>query len=147
MVKVVVADYNLVRRSSVEIGQQAAFLVLMFILRFGVPLAITLGVGYWLRRLDKKWQAEAASRQATVLAQREIERQPRAGSVAPPKKPCWEVHQCPTAARDCCPAFLNSRVPCWMARYLSGGRLPAKCYGCVLFNPRRRRLIEKGHSL
>lgn len=130
-----------------EIWQQAALVALMFILRIGVPLAITLGVGYWLRRLDKKWQAEAASRQATALAQREIERQPSARIIEPPKEPCWQMHQCPEATRDCCPAFLNTRVPCWMARYLTGGRLPAKCYGCALFVPRRRQLIEKGHSL
>lgn len=130
-----------------EIWQQAALVVLMFILRLGVPLAITLGVSYWLRRLDKKWQAEAASRQATTLAQREIERQPQPRAIEPPEKPCWQVHQCPDAERDCCPAFLKAPVPCWMARYLTGGRLPAKCYGCALFVPRRRQLIEKGHSL
>ncbi len=31
----------------------------LFILRLGVPLAIILAVGYGLRRLDAKWQAEA----------------------------------------------------------------------------------------
>jgi len=31
----------------------------IFLLRLGVPLAITLAVGYWLRRLDAKWEAEA----------------------------------------------------------------------------------------
>jgi hypothetical protein len=31
----------------------------MFVLRLGVPLAITLAVGYLHRRLDAKWQAEA----------------------------------------------------------------------------------------
>lgn len=31
----------------------------MFVLRLGVPLAITLAVGYLLRRLDAKWQAES----------------------------------------------------------------------------------------
>jgi hypothetical protein len=32
----------------------------LFLLRLGVPLAITLIIGYWLRRLDDRWQAEAA---------------------------------------------------------------------------------------
>jgi hypothetical protein len=44
---------------------QTAIIVGMFILRLGIPLAITLLVGYWLRRLDNKWQAEAKARQET----------------------------------------------------------------------------------
>lgn len=34
-------------------------LVLMFVLRLGVPLLITVAIAYGLRRLDAKWQAEA----------------------------------------------------------------------------------------
>jgi uncharacterized membrane protein YraQ (UPF0718 family) len=44
---------------------QTAIIVGMFVLRLGIPLAITLLVGYWLRRLDNKWQAEARARQET----------------------------------------------------------------------------------
>ena len=32
--------------------------VVMFVLRLGVPLAITFGLGYALHRLDVKWQAQ-----------------------------------------------------------------------------------------
>lgn len=42
---------------------QVAVVVGMFILRLGVPLVVTLGVAYWLRRLDNKWVAEARARQ------------------------------------------------------------------------------------
>ena len=31
----------------------------MFLLRVGVPLAITVGVVYLLKRLDRRWEAEA----------------------------------------------------------------------------------------
>ncbi len=34
-------------------------LVLMFVLRLGVPLLITVAIAYGLKRLDAKWQAEA----------------------------------------------------------------------------------------
>ena len=45
----------------------------LFLLRLGVPLAVTLAVGYWLRRLDNKWQAEARARwQAVDPKQKEI---------------------------------------------------------------------------
>jgi hypothetical protein len=36
----------------------AMIVAAMFVLRLGVPLAITLAVGYLLRRLYAKWQAE-----------------------------------------------------------------------------------------
>lgn len=34
-------------------------LVLMFVLRLGVPLLITVAIAYGLKRLDARWQAEA----------------------------------------------------------------------------------------
>ncbi|HNS02278.1 MAG TPA: hypothetical protein PKM78_07850 [Anaerolineae bacterium] len=37
----------------------ATLLVLLFILRLGVPLLITGAIAYGLKRLDAKWQAEA----------------------------------------------------------------------------------------
>ncbi len=43
----------------------------LFILRLGVPLAIILAVGYGLRRLDAKWQAEAELHWAANRAQPE----------------------------------------------------------------------------
>jgi hypothetical protein len=48
---------------------QTAIIVGMFILRLGIPLAITVFVGYCLRRLDDKWQAEAQARQAAETKQ------------------------------------------------------------------------------
>ena len=43
----------------------------MFILRFGVPLAITLAVGHWLCRLDARWQAEVKARRREAGLTRE----------------------------------------------------------------------------
>ncbi len=34
-------------------------LIVMFVLRLGVPLLITVAIAYGLKRLDTKWQAEA----------------------------------------------------------------------------------------
>ncbi len=42
----------------------------MFILRLGVPLMIVVAVGYLLRRLDSRWEAEA---QAETQLKREME--------------------------------------------------------------------------
>jgi hypothetical protein len=46
-------------------------LVLMFVLRLGVPLLITVAIAYGLKRLDARWQAEAenqAQAEPTVAA-------------------------------------------------------------------------------
>lgn len=42
-----------------ESSPNVLLLVLMFVLRLGVPLLITLAIAYGLKRLDTKWQAEA----------------------------------------------------------------------------------------
>lgn len=34
------------------------WLIAMFVLRLLIPLLITLAIGYFLKRLDAKWQAE-----------------------------------------------------------------------------------------
>ena len=36
----------------------------MFLLRFGLPLAIIVGLGYLLKRLDRRWEREAREAQA-----------------------------------------------------------------------------------
>ncbi len=38
---------------------RAPLVIGIFVLRFVVPLAVTLMVGYWLRRLGTEWQAES----------------------------------------------------------------------------------------
>ncbi len=74
----------------------------MFVLRLGVPLAITLAVAYALRRLDAKWEAEAQQARASVA----------------------------TVAAQC--AFAERKdLPCWVARRQAEGQLSAVCYGCA----------------
>lgn len=41
--------------------QGFAVVVLMFLLRFAVPVAITFAVGYGLHRLDVKWHPSTTS--------------------------------------------------------------------------------------
>jgi hypothetical protein len=43
----------------------------MFILRLSVLFGVILAVGYWLRRLDAKWQAEAKVRRREASSTRE----------------------------------------------------------------------------
>ena len=113
----------------------AAVIVGMFLLRIGVPLTMTLAVAYFLRRLDARWQAEA-------WAEWEAN-QPQDQAIAEAKlletddEPCWSLKGCDETARANCPACEQPKLPCWLTRRRSEGRLPAECYGCALFSLRK----------
>jgi hypothetical protein len=102
----------------------------LFILRLGVPLLIIFGVGYGLRRLDAKWEAEAQATTRKAVVKTEIE-------LRPVEQPCWVLKNCPEPVYTRCPAFLNGQQPCWLARSRAEGMLPNKCFQCVLFSQRR----------
>ncbi len=104
----------------------------MFILRLGVPLAITLAVGYGLLRLDRKWQAEAWAEWKSG----QLEQEEQAGRATSPAagQLCWDIKDCSQATREQCAAFKRPNIPCWLARRRAEGRLPAACYDCELFS-------------
>jgi hypothetical protein len=108
----------------------------MFILRLGVPLAITLAVGYLLVRLDRKWQAEAWAEWESSQLEQEEQAKQAAGRVASPVAGqfCWELKECGQAVREQCSAFKRPNIPCWLARRRAEGRLPVACYDCELFS-------------
>lgn len=95
----------------------------LFLLRLAVPLLITFGVAYLLRRLDAKWEAEAS--QETTAPDVLVEK------VA--QKPCWEEKGCPEAKRAQCPACKWHDLPCWLARIKVENSLPAECPDCPRF--------------
>jgi hypothetical protein len=99
----------------------------LFILRLGVPLAIMLAIGYGLRRLDARWEAEATAR-------REREAVPPAvQALKTAEQPCWEIKGCDDESRAKCPACKAWDIPCWVARLRATGRLPVECHSCALF--------------
>ncbi len=115
---------------------QTMAVVGMFMLRLGVPLAITVVVGYMLRRLDTKWQAEAMARQADVaVAKTEASQaEPALAMFKVIDQPCWIFKDCPEPSYKQCPAYEYPDLPCWMARLRTEGRLPSPCHRCGLFN-------------
>lgn len=108
----------------------------MFVLRLAVPLAIVLLVGYWLRRLDARWQAEAQAQREARLA-RQATAQPEIELLKVIKEPCWVIKACPETVYRQCPAYHNPDIPCWMARFRVEEIIPAKCYRCTLFSQRQ----------
>jgi len=117
----------------------------LFVLRLGVPLAITIALGYGLSRLDARWKAEggdaappsrlagrpqhvfksAAGFQALTLQQTFARDQ--AG------RPCWDLKDCSEAVLEAIAACESGDVPCWEARRIAEGELPADCRNCEVY--------------
>jgi hypothetical protein len=106
---------------------QAAIILGMFLLRLVVPLAIVLGVGYLLQRLDAKWQAEAQAHWQMAQAQPSPAALNLLGRL---NQPCWLIKGCDEATCARCPAAQQPHLPCWLARRTADGRLPEACYTC-----------------
>ncbi len=123
------------------------YIVGLFVLRLGIPLAIILVIAYFLRRLDTKWEDEARSEQEAGRVTREVEEKeavsvPLAHMPSPAPipaaldsygKPCWEIKDCDPIAVEQCPAHQNPNIPCWQARREEEGKIPLECYHCELF--------------
>jgi hypothetical protein len=102
----------------------------LFILRLGVPIAIMAVIGYGLRRLDAKWEAEATASREWEAVPSQVEALKIAEQ---PEQPCWEIKGCDEERRANCPSCKALDVPCWVARLRATGRLPRECHNCDLF--------------
>lgn len=109
---------------------EIAAVAVLFLLRLGVPVAVTTAIVWWLRRLDARWEAEAE-----VASRRVLELKAAAPVAEAPARPCWEVRNCPAGMRDNCPAYFQPDVPCWLARRAADGHLPGACADCARFTP------------
>jgi hypothetical protein len=123
----------------------------LFFLRLGVPILVTVAIGYGLCKLDAKWRSEAereARGEAGVrtdeimpqlagqpMAIRLPEAVPASMFAVAGGAPCWDVKGCSEAMRANCAAFRQPAVPCWQARTQAEGRLPAPCKSCHLYSP------------
>ncbi len=83
--------------------------------RLVIPIFVTILAVYFLRRIDARWQKEAATPPAKVE-----------------KPACWEIKGClPEASKHC--AGRTSPLPCWQARRTANGYLREECLGCTVF--------------
>lgn len=97
-------------------------LVFAFVLRLGIPIGVTLLIGWYLRRLDSIWKDEAEQQALEGLA---LE-----GSYL--QGPCWKIMDCPPTRRDNCAAFQNPEISCWESRKSNGHIQPA-CKDCQVW--------------
>ena len=112
---------------------EIAGMILLFLIRLGIPLAVTILIAWGLRQLDARWQAEAAAQQLTAdVAIGRVVPETVLAPVAR-QQPCWSGRNCSEAHRASCAASVLTDLPCWMARLRSEGRLPGHCYACQYF--------------
>ncbi|MCS7260437.1 MAG: hypothetical protein NZ765_06610 [Anaerolineae bacterium] len=86
-----------------------AVMVGMFLLRLGVPFAVTLAIAWALKRLNARWQREAELRLASLSQ---------------------------AIAAQCRYAGQTNPV-CWVARRQAEGALAAECRSCTQFMLRK----------
>lgn len=121
------------------------YIIGLFVLRLGIPIAVTLTIAYFLHRLDARWEKEARLEQETGRVTEKAEKKkvvslPQPAMPAPMPialdsygKPCWEIKDCDSIETADCPARQDPSVPCWQARRQQEGRIPVDCYHCEIF--------------
>lgn len=103
---------------------ESVAVVMGFLMRLGIPLALTALLVWWLQKLDARWQMDAEQ------ARRQAESGP---SLTPPAPRCWDVRGCSPERRANCPAFARTDVPCWQVFRDGRGPLKEACLECLVF--------------
>ena len=104
-------------------------IVFGFLIRFGIPIAITVLISLFLKWLDKRWQKEAEADFAESAA--------RAERMGQERQPCWEIHGCPPNLRKNCKAYQQPETPCWEI-FRANGQLKPACKTCKVPPPEVR---------
>ncbi len=95
--------------------------LLGILLRFGIPVLLTVGVVYLLRKLDARWQKDSQDRLAEAV------------SLVPTIR-CWLLKDCPQERMEQCPVYKQGGKPCWQFFRGPHGLLREKCLGCDVFH-------------
>lgn len=101
-------------------------LLAMCVVRIGIPIAITLALGYWL---EKKLRSPEESTVHPVV-KNELGRR-RAAKFF--ELHCWDLKGCDTTRRAECAAFQHPDLPCWLALQVEGDKLREECFTCELY--------------
>jgi hypothetical protein len=92
------------------------------LLRFGLPILVTVLLFHFFKRLDERWQAEA----------REYSQRTGVGTFVPIVR-CWLFNDCPEEKRARCIAYQDQSKPCWQHFRTAEGYLKEDCLGCDVF--------------
>ncbi len=94
-----------------------------FLVRFGIPIGLTLIAAFALKRLDERWKSELDFDKLLAHPLGADVRQVR----------CWEQVDCPASKRDGCAAYAQPAVPCWQVFRAANDLLKEECLSCVVF--------------
>jgi hypothetical protein len=110
---------------------QTLDLILMFVVRIGIPIAITLLIGLWLERRLASPQESADNENSAPKSGHYT----RTGNII--RIHCWDLKRCEQSQRAQCAAFQHPDLPCWLAIQADGGKLREDCFTCSLYKPEK----------
>jgi hypothetical protein len=116
--------------------QDLLVVIMLAVLRIGVPAAVILGSGALVvRAFGNKAAADIqAPAEAANLAPAEWAKAMTTRSAAA----CWEQKNYDAAKRAKCDAHQHSQVPCWLAVQVSEGKLRGECVSCDLYHLKKQ---------
>ena len=91
------------------------YVLMGVVLRLAIPILGTVLLVFFLRKLDKRWQAEAELHPQSI-----------------DKPECWKLNGCTPQQTENCEAYA-SKLPCWQVYRLPNGYLNEDCLSCQVF--------------
>lgn len=91
------------------------YIIAGMLLRLAIPILGTAVLVFFLRKLDKRWQAEAEALPQLI-----------------DKPECWKIQGCTSQQIESCEAS-KSNLPCWQVYRLPNGYLNEECLSCEVF--------------
>lgn len=101
----------------------------MFVVRIGIPVAITLVLGWWL---EKKLRPPDADQNGKIV-RLDTARHAKSSKVI--QLHCWNMKHCDSAKVAQCAAYKHPELPCWLALQVEGGKVREECFTCALYKP------------
>lgn len=99
-------------------------IVVMFGLRVGVPIALTLAFGYWLEKKLAPREAPSSELEKPRVVK-------ASGKII--QLHCWDFKHCDQTKRAQCAAFKHAELPCWLALQAEGAQVREECFTCALY--------------
>ena len=106
-----------------EFWNETFVVISMFVMRVGVPIALTIALGKWLeKRLAPPKERNESVRASSKIIQLH----------------CWDVKRCAPTVRAQCASFKHPELPCWLALQADGGKVRPECFRCALNKPQTK---------
>lgn len=92
------------------------------LVRFGIPVLLTVGICKLFKGIDARWISEGETYKEKMGLK----------SLGPAVR-CWVFNDCEEFQKINCPAYQNQDVPCWQHFRSGNGELRQGCLGCGVF--------------